>query len=44
MWSAGFQAGAIEAAAYSNVRLLTWIEFQAMFALRWTNHYMVPLW
>jgi restriction system protein len=29
---AGFQDGAVEAAQYSNVRLLTWDEFQQMFA------------
>lgn len=32
--SAGFQKGAVEAAAYSNVRLLTWDEFQQLFARR----------
>jgi len=29
--SAGFQEGAVEAAAYSNVRLLDWNDFQRMF-------------
>jgi restriction system protein len=40
--SAGFQKGAKEAAAYSNVRLLTWGEFQQMFALRWFRSFMSP--
>jgi restriction system protein len=40
--SAGFQRGAIEAAAYSNVRLLDWNEFQEMFAARWFMDYMSP--
>jgi hypothetical protein len=40
--STGFQGGAIEAASYSNVRLLTWVEFQAMFARRWFTHHMSP--
>lgn len=40
--SAGFQEGAVEAAAYSNVRLLNWSEFQAMFAVRWFRQYMSP--
>jgi restriction system protein len=40
--SAGFQQGAVEAAAYSNVRLLNWSEFQAMFAARWFREYMSP--
>jgi restriction system protein len=38
--SAGFQKGAVEAAAYSNVRLLDWTEFQTMFAVRWFRQYM----
>ena len=33
--SAGFQDGAVEAAAYSNVRLVDWDEFQEMFVARW---------
>jgi restriction system protein len=40
--SAGYQKGAKEAAAYSNVRLLTWDEFQHMFALRWFRSFMSP--
>lgn len=40
--SAGFQEGAIRAADYSNVRLLDWNEFQAMFAVRWFKTYMSP--
>src|SRR5262245_14907253 len=33
--SGGFQSGAAEAAAFSNVRLMTWIEFQATFEKKW---------
>jgi len=40
--SAGFQKGAVEAAAYSNVQLLDWAQFQAMFMLQWFRHYMLP--
>lgn len=40
--SAGFQSGAHEAAAYSNVRLMTWDDFQRMFALRWFKSFMSP--
>lgn len=40
--SAGFQKGAIEAATYSNVRLLTWDEFQVMFSIRWFMRHMSP--
>lgn len=40
--SAGFQKGAIEAAIYTNVRLLRWDEFQAMFSVRWFRRHMSP--
>jgi hypothetical protein len=40
--SAGFQKGAVEAAAYSNVQLLDWAQFQAMFMVQWFRHYMLP--
>lgn len=40
--SAGFQQGAEDAAAYSNVRLLSWDEFQRMFAVRWFKSFMAP--
>lgn len=40
--SAGFQDGAVEAAAYSNVRLLDWDGFQEMFATRWFREHMCP--
>lgn len=40
--SAGFQQGAVEAAVYSNVRLMNWSEFQQMFADRWYRCYMAP--
>ncbi len=39
--SGGFQSGAFEAAANSNVRLLTWFEFQELFVDRWLEHYMM---
>ena len=38
--SAGFQSGAYEAAKHSNVRLLTWREFQELFTDRWFERYM----
>ena len=37
----GFQKGARAAAEYSNVRLLSWAEFQVMFAERWFSHHFV---
>ena len=40
--SAGFQSGAQEAAAYSNVKLVTWFEFQQLFAERWYQAFMAP--
>jgi restriction system protein len=40
--SAGFQEGAVEAAAYSNVRLLNWFDLQAMFITRWFRQFMLP--
>lgn len=36
----GFQAGAVQAAEFSNLTLLTWSEFQALFAERWFKNYM----
>lgn len=40
----GFQAGAHDAARYSNVRLLTWVEFQALFAPRWfERHFLLAV-
>src|SRR5260221_2436024 len=38
----GFQDGDIEAAAYSNVRLLDWPQFQSVFCLRWFTRHMAP--
>lgn len=38
--SAGFQAGAYEAARNTNVLLLNWQEFQELFVDRWVQHYM----
>ncbi len=37
--SNGFQRGAYQAAEYSNVRLLTWNEFQELFATSWFTRY-----
>ena len=39
--AAGFQKGARGAAQYSNVRLLSWPEFQTLFAERWFEHHFV---
>jgi restriction system protein len=39
---AGFQEGAIEAARYTNIRLVTWEEFQTVFVERWYQQYMAP--
>jgi hypothetical protein len=38
--SHGFQAGTFAAAANSNIRLLTWNEFQELFLERWFKNYM----
>jgi len=38
--SKGFQKGAYEAAAYSNVKLLNWNEFELLFADKWYNKFM----
>ncbi len=40
--SGGFQAGAKEAAEHSNVELVTWDQFQQLFAARWFREYMAP--
>jgi restriction system protein len=40
--SNGFQKGAYEAAKYTNVRLLTWDEFQSLFAERWFLNHFIP--
>jgi hypothetical protein len=40
--SAGFQTGAFEAAENTNVRLVTWNEFQETFAARWIESYFKP--
>jgi len=42
MSSGGFQDGAVEAAAYSNVRLASWTEFQGIFVERWHRCHMAP--
>jgi len=38
--SLGFQSGAFTAAANTNIRLLTWKEFQELFLERWFKNYM----
>ena len=38
--SHGFQSGTFAAAANSNIRLLTWKEFQELFLERWFKNYM----
>ncbi len=40
--SAGFQSGAFEATANSNVKLFTWWEFQDLLEDRWVERYMRP--
>lgn len=40
--SAGFQSGAFEAAEQSNIRLVTWEEFQLEFEASWIDLYLVP--
>lgn len=37
----GFQSGAVEAARCSNVRLLTWSDFENLFAHRWFNRHFL---
>jgi restriction system protein len=39
---AGFQSGAIKAAEISNIRLVTWQEFQKEFEHSWIKHQLVP--
>ena len=39
----GFQPGAIEAARHTNIRLLSWSEFQDLFAERWFLNHIAPL-
>lgn len=39
---AGFQPGAVQAAKFTNVRLMTWSEFQRQFVDRWFLNYMLP--
>ena len=41
--SNGFQSGAYEAARYSNVRLLSWLEYQNLFAESWFEHHFCRL-
>jgi restriction system protein len=41
--SGGFQSGAFTAAELTNLRLVTWPEFQAEFEKAWLEHYLLPL-
>jgi len=38
----GFQSGAIEASRFSNVKLLTWHEFEEIYERIWYKNYFVP--
>jgi hypothetical protein len=40
--SAGYQSGAYEAAEKTNIRLVTWPEFQAEFEESWLENHLVP--
>ncbi|MEO8452882.1 MAG: restriction endonuclease [Gemmatimonadota bacterium] len=40
--TSGFQEGAFQAAASTNVELVTWDQFQAVFAATWFKAYMSP--
>jgi restriction system protein len=40
--TAGFQKGAIEAAAYSNVQLLDWGQFEQLYLDRWVESFFRP--
>jgi restriction system protein len=40
--STGYQSGAHEAAALTNVSLVTWEEFQATFEPAWLQHHLLP--
>ena len=40
--SGGFQSGAFTAAELSNIRLVTWEEFQKEFTESWFEHYLLP--
>jgi restriction system protein len=40
--TAGFQTGALNAAELTNIRLVTWPEFQSEFEASWIKNYMIP--
>lgn len=40
--SAGFQSGAFDAVVNSNIRLITWMDFESLFVDRWIEQYMRP--
>jgi restriction system protein len=41
--SAGFQAGALEAADHTNLNLVDWAGFEEIYEPRWFERYMVPI-
>lgn len=41
--SSGYQQGAIKAASNSNIKLLTWLQFQETFLINWYDNYFAPL-
>ena len=41
--SGGFQSGAFSAAELTNLRLVTWEQFQADFEEAWLEHYLLPM-
>jgi hypothetical protein len=40
--TAGFQIGALNAVELTNIRLVTWQEFQSEFEASWIKNYMMP--
>lgn len=38
----GFESGAVDTAAYTNIRLVDWEGFQEQFVQRWFERYMLP--
>jgi restriction system protein len=40
--TSGFQSGAVEAAASTNIKTLTWVEFQELLSERWFRRYFAP--
>lgn len=40
--AAGFQRGAMEAVEHTSVRLVNWVQFQELYALRWFRTFFAP--